>query len=137
MPGVACTSRALTLFARGRFTRLLLNFLLLVTASEFAVKGSHAEEQLHTPTLATPVLTDRHLDRFIVVPEYKLLFCYVEKVRAHEGARRSSLRGSSRQAARACLELSAARTHPGSLVYPFLPSACTHHEHRTLGDGHC
>jgi hypothetical protein len=28
----------------------------------------------------TPHLTDRHLDRFIVVPEYKLLFCYIEKV---------------------------------------------------------
>ncbi len=27
-----------------------------------------------------PSLTDAHLDRFIVVPEYKLLFCYTEKV---------------------------------------------------------
>ena len=27
-----------------------------------------------------PELTDEFLDRFIVVPEYKLLFCYVEKV---------------------------------------------------------
>ena len=27
-----------------------------------------------------PVLTNTHLDRFIVVPEYNLLFCYIEKV---------------------------------------------------------
>jgi hypothetical protein len=31
--------------------------------------------------LPVPHLTDQFLDRFIVIPEYKLLFCYVEKVR--------------------------------------------------------
>jgi hypothetical protein len=35
-------------------------------------------------TSPVPKLTDHFLDRFIVVPEYNLLFCYVEKVRRPE-----------------------------------------------------
>lgn len=30
--------------------------------------------------VAQPILTDNYLDRFIVVPEHNLLFCYIEKV---------------------------------------------------------
>lgn len=39
--------------------------------------GEFAASQLPT---AIPTLTDDLIDRFIVIPEYKLLFCYVEKV---------------------------------------------------------
>lgn len=39
-----------------------------------------ARDMLKTSPSRRPRLTDKYLDRFIVVPEYKLLFCYQEKV---------------------------------------------------------
>jgi hypothetical protein len=41
-------------------------------------RTSLPNEPIESPV---PRLTDQFLDRFIVIPEYKLLFCYVEKVR--------------------------------------------------------
>jgi hypothetical protein len=45
-------------------------------------------------TSPVPQLTDQFLDRFIVVPEYKLLFCYVEKVRAVSCRRRLAVKNT-------------------------------------------
>ena len=63
----------------------MINVILALVA--MVQLGSGAEAQATQSGLETagaekptPSLTDRHLDRFIVVPEIKLLFCYIEKV---------------------------------------------------------
>ena len=55
-------------------------FLLPLFASAFFA-GS-LESCVNAAGMEKPALTDRHLDRFIIVPEYKILFCYIEKVRS-------------------------------------------------------
>lgn len=52
------------------------------TNSQTLLSRAHAAlaETQQSSSNPLPVLTDNKLDRFIVVPEYNLLFCYVEKV---------------------------------------------------------